>query len=38
MNSIQFYAVKHNIVFAKGINAIAYSILDINPIFDDIDR
>jgi hypothetical protein len=28
----------HNIVYSKGINAIARSILDINPIFDDIDR
>jgi hypothetical protein len=27
-----------NIVYTKGINAIARSILDINPIFDDIDR
>ncbi len=33
-----YSVVEHNIVFANGINAIAHSILDINPIFDDIDR
>ncbi len=33
-----YSASAHNIVYANGINAIAHSILDINPIFDDIDR
>lgn len=36
--SRRFIEQAHKIVYSNGINAIAHSILDINPIFDDIDR